>query len=322
MSITPDLDNLVVVGKYLIPHDDIGWIKDKLTEIMAHGVHKVDMKFPKYMEFILDVDMMWKEELNEKKISGDFNRHIEALKYTKPSNNYHLTVLFSREKIGWLAEAKCIPVLYCWITQIGNTKEFPKKVTIFDVKSSFLEAENLMNRIFVGALEGEIKDPPHPLKPVEEKFHEVLFNTKDERKLTNKITVVLRNAKKEVYIAGWIGIYIIPTLKKLHKNGVKIKIITKTPSTTTKGYKDKTEALNELKSFLKKDDLRFLRTSHFRLLIVDDNFIFDGSMDMDSESLAEREESAMWSNDPYVVATGKLNFMELFKKGKHPKGWK
>lgn len=322
MSITPDLDNLVVVGRYLIPDDDLARIKDKLTEILARDVHKADRRFPRYMEFILDVDRMWEEELNKDKIKGDVKRHIEALKRLKPSANYCLTVLFSREKIGWLAEAKCYPILYCWMTQIGDTKKFPKKVTAFDVKSSFFEAEDLMNRVFVGALEGKMIDPPHPRKPFEEKFHEVLFNTKDDRELTKKITEVLKNAKKEVYISGWIGTYIIPTLKKLHKNGVKIKIITKTPSKVTRGYRDKTEALNELKSFLKKNDLRFLRTGHFRLLIVDDTSLFDGSMDMDSESLIEREESAIWSNDPYIVTKGKVRFDELFKKGEYPKGWK
>ena len=212
-------------------------------------------------------------------------------------------------------------ILYHRLIQLEDYfEEHPTR--IFEVKSSIYESKELIRQIFIGALECEELDPPHPLKPVEEKLYEILFNTKDNKELTKKILSELKKAKKEVCISGWVGTYIIPTLKKLSKNGVKITIITKTPSETAIGYRDKAEALDELKTFLKKDDLRFLRTGHFRMVIVDEDSIFDGSMDMDSQSLAEREESAMWTNNPYLVAKGKIKFDELFKKGKHPKGWK
>lgn len=275
--------------------------------------------FPRYIEFYMNLREMYRKKL--KKVKEE-DRPLEALRHIKSAVPCRLRVLFSKEKEnGYVVDVKCYSILYRKIDQITDYLK-TNAPSVFEVKACISESIELLRKIFVGALGWEEIDSPHPLKPVEENRSEILFNTKTERELTDTILRTLKDAKREVYIAGWIGSYIIPTLKKLKKNGVKIKIITKTPSEPAIGYRDKTEALNELKAFLKKDDLRLLKTCHFRLVIIDEETIFNGSMDMDSQSLAEREESAIWTNDPYLVVKGKVKFEELFKKGKSPSGWK
>lgn len=319
--ITPDFDNLIVVAKYLSPIKDLELLRKAIISTL-----KVDDQWwyclsghKRYLDFTLLLNRKFKEELKGVK---EKEKTLRSLQVAKPSLACQFNVLISKTtERGSILEVKCLPVLYRLMTQIDRYLE-RNPVSIFDVKSCIFESTELVRKIFVGSLECEELDPPHPVKPIEEKSYEILFNTKDDKNLTEKILSELKKAKKEVCIVGWIGMYVIPTLKKLKKKGVKIRIITKTPSKTTIGYRDKDEALNELKTFLKKDDLRFLRTGHLRLVIIDDGSIFDGSMDLDSQSLAEREESAMWANNPYMVAKGKIKFDELFKKGKPPKGWK
>lgn len=317
MPITPDPDNIIVVAKYLSPVKDLELLKSQIfTALRKEGSWNLDSLHKRFVEFYYDFETVMK--FKSKKPMDFLNKVVKCAKGSSP---YKIHVLILRTtETGSEIEVKCIPLLYLFMTQIvGYLEAYP--VSIVGIKSCAFESIGLIRRLFVGALECEELDPPHPVKPVEERLYEILFNTKDNRELTQKIVSELENAKKEVCVSGWIGTYIIPTLKKLNKNHVKMRFITKTPSEPTIGYRDKVEALNELKTFLKKDDLGLLRTGHFRLVIVDDHCIFVGAMDMDSESLAEREEGAIYSTDLYLVAKAKIRFNEFFQKCEHPKGW-
>jgi phosphatidylserine/phosphatidylglycerophosphate/cardiolipin synthase-like enzyme len=194
--------------------------------------------------------------------------------------------------------------------------EFPP----IHIDLGFIECARALDAIFVGGMGCSQLVPPHPqrLRP---SIHNIWFNlSKVRTPLKDRLEESLRAASKEVLIAGWIGCAIIPQLKKCVELGVRLRIITKTPQEASgKGASDKSEAFRELPKFLSSDDVRLLPSCHARIIVIDERIAFVGSMDLDSESLSERDEAAIISEDADVVGKTHQFFEELFSKGTKPK---
>jgi len=171
LSIAPDLESLIVVAKYLSPIKDITQLNVAIFSALRRDdpywsfshIHKRSMVFT--------YDFEGRFKLQKVKDKDILQKCLLAPKKSLPCN-FH--VLFSKTtERGSVIDVKCLPVLYRCITQLeGYLKVYP--VSIADVKFCVFESTELIRRIFIGSLECEELDPPHPLKPIEERFHEGL----------------------------------------------------------------------------------------------------------------------------------------------------
>jgi hypothetical protein len=309
-KITPDVDEITVVAEY-ITFKDLKNLKESLSSVMSQKLGwKSIVKTKNYQRFFQfpHVALMGRKEVIKAKKD---DKYFTALRLIRPSVPMDLVVIFEKINDETKLSVSCLPAMYYQVQQIKEMNKY----SVFSIKSVVLECQNFMDEIFVGDLGCKRQVPPHPKKPLEIKSYELLVNYK-MRELSEKIKSALKNAKREIYLCGWVGQVVIPLLQDAKRNGIKIKIITKTPAKETRGYRDKEVAINRIREFLDKDDIRLVSTCHSRILLIDDDNVFVGSMDMDSESFDQREECAIWSNDPNLVVKGKVYFEDIFKKGK------
>lgn len=317
MMIIPDMDNLIVETKFFSHSKDTAQLKNSILDaIEKQKVWDISVDRGGYFEFKKNLIQIFSYKKKVKGAKSRSDKFFAALEEVKPSATARIRVSLNETKDGTMVSVICYPVMYLLVTQMDKFKGH--KFPLSDIKSAILECQEFTLSIFSGLLGYETTDPPHPRKPVEPKSYEFLKNTKEKKELTEKIKSALQNANKEVYLCGWIGQAIVPILRTLISRGITLKIITKTPSegTSGKGYRDKAAAFEQLKD-LNKEGIRLVPTCHGRFLIIDDDNISVGSMDMDSESFDQREECAIWSNDPSLVIRAKVCFENLFKKGKH-----
>lgn len=188
---------------------------------------------------------------------------------------------------------------------------------------AFADCARFLDAVFIGGMGCERILSPRPLRS-RPSAHEIVVNVSKARtQLTDRLRDSLKRATKEVLIVGWLGRFIIPDLKSCVERGVELKIVTHKPQEAegTKGAADKSEAFKELRQFIKADNVRLLPSCHARIIVVDEKIAFVGSMDLDSEALAERDEAAIVSDDNEVVAKAREFFGGLFSKGEKPTGW-
>jgi hypothetical protein len=320
MRLVPDLDNLMIEAKFFSPLKDVSAIRMSIFNaiITQSSAWRIIGEGKNFLELIYYFSFLFQDRKEIKKKKDETDKYIAGLRLGKSSAPGKIRVSLNEEKEGTIISVLCLPNMYSRLTQLTQVKE--NEYSVFEIQSAILECQELILHIFHGLLDYKIMDYPHPKKPVELKSYEFLKNTKEERELKKRITSALEDAKKEVYICGWVGQAIIPCLRTLKDNGVAIKIITKTPEKEAagRGYRDKATAMEQLMEFLSKEDISLVQTWHSRILIIDGDNIFVGSMDMDSESFDQREECAVWSNDPSLVIRAKVFFEALFKSGKHP----
>lgn len=316
MMIVPDIDNLIVEAKFFSHSKDMAQLKNFiLAAIKKQIVWDISVDRGGYFEFKKNLIQLFGGMKKVKEAKSGSDKFFAALEEAKPSATFRIRVSLNETKDGTMVSVICYPIMYPLVTQMEKFKAH--KFSLSDIKSAILECQEFILSIFSGLLGYETTDPPHPRKPVEPKSYEFLKNTKEEKELTEKIKSALQNAKKEVHVCGWVGQAVVPIFRSLISRGVAIKIITKTPSEETagRGYRDKAIAFGQLKD-LNKKNIRLVPTCHNRFLIIDDDNVFVGSMDMDSESFDQREECAIWSNDPSLVIRAKVWFENLFKTGK------
>jgi phosphatidylserine/phosphatidylglycerophosphate/cardiolipin synthase-like enzyme len=320
MLIVPDLDNITVEAKFFSSSKGEQLRESIIDAIVTNSAWGIMSKKKNYLELLYHFDISledWKIVRKAKK-GKPHEKYFAGVISSKSSAPSKIRISLDEKIDGTILSVLCLPSMYTKMTQIKEYEE--QKFSIFEIKSAILECQEFVLAIFHGSLGCKIIEDPHPKKLVETKSYEFLKNTKEERELTKRILSSLPDAKKEVYICGWIGQTIIPVVKTLKNRGVIIKVITKTPSEETagRGYKDKATAMGQLTDVLNKEDIRLVPTCHGRFIIIDDDNIFVGSMDMDSESFDQREECAIWSDDPSLVIRAKVCFEELFKSGKSP----
>lgn len=244
---------------------------------------------------------------------------FDALQGIQSCEEHTVEMLISRHSGGWYElEGKCVQFLI-WKTTAGVTAH--EKITSVDIDLAFSQCSQFLDSVFVGGMGCERTLPVQPMGS-RKSIHSLLVNaSKDRCPLTERLMESLGTATKEVLIVGWLGRFIVPELKRLVEEGVKVRIVTKSPNDaqTTSGGKDKTETFIALRDLVGPENVRVLPSSHARMVVVDQNTVFVGSMDLDSQALAERDEAALMSDDPEVITKSRKFFEELFLKGAKPK---
>jgi len=243
------------------------------------------------------------------KTVGEFIEGIEG------STIYQVEMLVRYSEGAYELETQCIPYLVEKSKRIGKREILPIQIDL-----AFAECAGFLDAVFVGGMGCERILSPRPLKS-RPSAHEIVVNvSKIRTQLTDRLRNSLKRATKEVLIAGWLGRFIIPDLKSCVERGVELKLVTHKPQDAegTKGATDKAEAFKELKQFLRADNVRLLPSCHARMVLIDERIVFVGSMDLDSEALAERDEAAITSDDNEVVGKARQFFEELFSKGAKP----
>jgi hypothetical protein len=239
---------------------------------------------------------------------------------TRDSAIYEVEMLMWYNNYAYELEGKCIPFLVQKLKKKLTGAEKGQLLQM-DVDLAFSECADFLDAVFVGGMGCERMLSPHPLRS-KASVHDIMVNmSKTRTQLTEKLLEALRSATNEVLITGWVGRYIIPDLKKCVERGVEVKIVTHRPEEAvgSVGVKDKADAFSELRQFIKSDNVSLLPSCHARMVVIDETIVFVGSMDLDSQAMAERDEAAMMSNDTEVVGKTRKIFKELFDKGTRPK---
>ncbi len=209
-----------------------------------------------------------------------------------------------------LVEAECRPALFRKITQQNVSGTTEAKRTACQHECSVL-----LRAIFVGSLQAKVVKPAAPMKETTQEIWELLVNRVETKPLTTRITSALTEARREVSVLGWVDTAGFPLLKAARDRDVRVRVVTHTASKREMRFK---EAMRELIMVLGREAIRLEPLFHSRLLIVDD-FVFVGGVDLTSDSLSHRIECAIWTNSPSVVASAKELFEECFTRGTPPR---
>jgi len=243
--------------------------------------------------------------------------YVEALDAFQGSCVHKVEMLarYDYAKGTYEIEAQSRPLL---VEQL-ETRRKHEAVPI-EIDLAFAECARYLDAIFVGGMGCERILSPRPLRS-RPSAHDIVVNvSKTRTQLTDRLKDSFRYATKEVLITGWLGRFIIPDLKSCVERGVGLKIVTHKPQEAegTKAATDKAEAFKELRQFLRADNVRLLPSCHARIVLIDERIAFVGSMDLDSEALAERDEAAITTDDNEVVGKTRKFFEDLFSKGMKP----
>jgi len=154
------------------------------------------------------------------------------------------------------------------------------------------------------------------LRNLEETPRSVLIRgTATEPVLKDRIKYKIKNAKNTLYIAVQvIDTELLREIIDALNRRVDVKMVIATPKKKWFEYTRDARglALKELNKFLKvrvKEDL------HCRMLIVDEKVIV-GSMDLDRQGLTVHDNIAIETNDPTVVERAKEEFNRIFQESK------
>lgn len=316
----------IAVAKYLCFAKNTSDVKENFKKSIS-SYDKFSNNYPEFEYAITaDIDMLlhlkrvgkfYLKEIKQYETSGMMSASIVDYVMTTMSDyevdQIHMVVEYSQQYSCYEITATSKPLL---ITKFDLTDGKHKFETI-QIDLAFMECAKILNDIFIGSMGCRRLVEPHP-KRVRPNIHNILFNlSKTRTPLTDRIKEALKGATKDILISGWIGRAIIPDLKKCRELGVDIKIVTHRPQEAegTKGSSDKREAFEELQKFVDLENVRILHSCHARMVIVDEQIVFVGSMDLDSASLSERDEAAIMSEDIDIIARSRYLFQELFSKG-------
>lgn len=242
---------------------------------------------------------------------------LESIESAVPTKVFSIQMTSHYAENSYELDARCEPFLVEKAHRQVLSKEEASRTNL---DLAFEEACRFLDAVFVGGMNCDTILRPRPLNSWKT-THSLLVNiSKTRTQLTDSLIESLIASKKEVLVTGWIGSYIIPHLKRCHDRGVEVKIVTHKPELAegSRGAKDKAMAFAELSRFLSPDLIRILGSCHARMVLVDEVVAFVGSMDLDSEALAERDEMAVMSNDPTVIGNARTAFQELFSRGQRP----
>jgi phosphatidylserine/phosphatidylglycerophosphate/cardiolipin synthase-like enzyme len=242
----------------------------------------------------------------------------EFLELTRDSAVFEVEMLVRYDNYAYELEAKCIPFLVQKEKKKlkAEIRELPRQM---DIDLAFSECAGFLDAVFVGGMGCQRILSPRPFRS-RASAHDIVVNiSKTRTQLTERLLESVRGATKEILIVGWLGRFIIPDLKKCVDRGVKVRIVTHRPQEAdgTIGVKDKADAFSELKH-IAADNVRLLSSFHARMVVIDERMAFVGSMDLDSQALAERDEAAIVSDDDEVVGRARQFFEELFGRGTKP----
>lgn len=130
--------------------------------------------------------------------------------------------------------------------------------------------------------------------------NDIFVLPKDSKKLEDRLSYEILNAKKEIFIAMYNFSYkkIANDLIKASKNGVKITVLLD---------KSKVEEDDEIYKFLKSNDIKVVfddsvKKMHLKNILIDDSSAMIGSMNFTKKSFKENLDIVYFSNDDVLIS--------------------
>lgn|GEM_PF-5479140 len=142
----------------------------------------------------------------------------------------------------------------------------------------------------------------------------LIRGTASSQNLKNIISGMIKNAKRNIYIAvQFVDTSLSQELKAAVGNrNVGLKLVILPPKDKLFNVRNPKEtALREL---IKIATIKTYRELHCRMIIVDDEVVV-GSMDLDEQGLTVHDNLAIKTNDPTVLQSAKKEFDDIFGRG-------
>lgn len=188
---------------------------------------------------------------------------------------------------------------------IEVSKEVKAQLTLIKEKWHKLDYSDTMYKLLdtSGVLAGFTEIPSE---------RELVRSILGEGEMRPKIESMISNAKKEIYISGWVDTICLDMLrKKVEKDNVTICVLTKTPDgKSPMPTRTASEQLARIASVRRNPLL------HARMLIVDGTQVLIMSADITNHSLTQNFEVGFWTNDKSIVTDARDFFIRMFRKSK------
>ncbi|MCT7446710.1 phospholipase D-like domain-containing protein [Aliarcobacter skirrowii] len=130
--------------------------------------------------------------------------------------------------------------------------------------------------------------------------NDIFVLPKDSKKLEDRLSYEILNAKKEIFIAMYNFSYkkIANDLIKSSKNGVKITVLLD---------KSKVKEDDEIYKFLKSNDINVVfkdsvKKMHLKTILIDNRLAMIGSMNFTKKSFKESLDIVYFSNDDVLIS--------------------
>lgn len=324
----PDVVRSIAVAKYSKYANNVAELKSgfKNAVMALDNTFVVTAEAENHVRMAIDIERVvrlgrtHKDEVDEMaKLAGAKTPETiyAAFEQSIPTRVFSIEMNAHYAQNNYELDARCQPTLVEQAHRRLITKKGTSEVTL---DLAFEEVCRFLDSVFIGGMNCDRILSPRSLRSGKS-THTVLVNvSKTRTQLTDVLLESLKRASKEILVVGWVGSYILPLLKSCVERGVDLKIITHKPEQAegSRGGRDKATTFAEMPKFLRADSVRILPSCHARMIIVDEATAFVGSMDLDSEALAERDETAIMSNDMAVIGDAKAAFQEFFSMGQRP----
>ncbi|PWE21933.1 phospholipase D-like domain-containing protein [Aliarcobacter skirrowii] len=130
--------------------------------------------------------------------------------------------------------------------------------------------------------------------------NDIFVLPKDSKKLEDRLSYEILNAKKDIFIAMYNFSYkkIANDLIYVSKNGVKITVLLD---------KSKVKEDDEIYKFLKSNDINVVfedsvKKMHLKTILIDDSLAIIGSMNFTKKSFKENLDIVYFSNDDVLIS--------------------
>lgn len=148
----------------------------------------------------------------------------------------------------------------------------------------------------------------------------LLRGNAEQSVLKNKVHELLKNSKKRIYAAVQvIDTEIVEDIIGAEKRGVDIKIVIWEPNKKWFEYRRDSKAM-ALKKLKDKADIRINTDIHCRMLLVDDEVLI-GSMDLDKQGLSVHDNLAIYTSDSAIVKRTEEEFYKMYDDSQDLQGW-
>jgi len=227
--IRPSLNDLIIEGKYELENistaDALKKLKEELPILSRRQIFLRDGNcitiFPRALS---------EYSTESKKGTKNYFESLESIRDGVPSK---MMLFFKEQSDKTIVETSCIPTMYYKITQnvkldyiSNNVEDAQTECILFTKKIMHTFNSNVIN------------SPSAQSHNNLEKATYFIHNTPRDNQLVDKIKELILNSKYEIFYVGWIDRTFLGDLENAIKRQVKIKIITKDPSGSSKLVKE------------------------------------------------------------------------------------
>ena len=283
--IRPSLKDLQIEGFYRIKNGDL----DEIYQRLLGNIPLIQLQHD-IAKFGNRIIFLHKDFPRGKK------EYLKYLGNIRPGVIYDLRLLFSPIENGFNIETICRPIIYMQISQ--NVQFDFLHTHVEDAQESCI----LFTREVMNSLNTEVVKQPSISKEKDKPELTFYSNTTKTSNINLKAESMIVGVKYEIMYCGWIDRTFLGLLEKAQDKGVKIRIVTKDPSGSSRLVKTDFKRLKV--SF--KDNVRTNSFVHDRFVICDDSVLL-GSMYL-TDASKTRYESEIFTEDSSVVDGVKQHF--------------